>query len=206
MATRFIAVFATALVLIAIFQLFFRYQYIEQYLKLGESSGTRITRIDRLTGASCVMPCTYAPARTTPAPATTNPEPTATPQMQDQADAKIIDYLRHTVVIPLAAEQRTRYRWRIMGHYTPSGQEESGRAVVGTPEPDANIYSHWESAITPEGKFYVRLVCYCDSTGSGWYYEYDPRINEKMEVIGNEVLERKYHLAWQSREKNGVSP
>ena len=40
----------TLIVVAVIFQLFFRYQYIH-------TVGIRITRIDRLTGASCELPC-----------------------------------------------------------------------------------------------------------------------------------------------------
>lgn len=46
---------AALVVVVAMFQLFFRYQYIHTY-------GAEITRVDRLTGQSCEMPCVNAPS------------------------------------------------------------------------------------------------------------------------------------------------
>jgi hypothetical protein len=45
----------------AVFQFFFRYEYIH-------TAGVRITRIDRVTGQSCQLPCAPATPRPTPIP------------------------------------------------------------------------------------------------------------------------------------------
>jgi hypothetical protein len=69
---RFLYAFGALIVLAVIFQLFLRYQYVH-------TVGYSITRIDRLTGASCELPC--APAisnQSTPNPwdAVGRPTPT----------------------------------------------------------------------------------------------------------------------------------
>jgi hypothetical protein len=60
MKRRALYVTGGLIALAVLFQLFFRYQYIH-------TMGVRITRIDRLTGASCELPCepeTWAPVPT----------------------------------------------------------------------------------------------------------------------------------------------
>lgn len=54
---RVVIVLAVAVAIVGIVQLFFRYQYIPETRSAFGVSRTDIVRIDRLTGATCVVPC-----------------------------------------------------------------------------------------------------------------------------------------------------
>lgn len=72
--------------------------------------------------------------------------------------------------------------WIVTAHYTHDGIEEN---PFLTPDPD------------PDDGYPVRVVCYCDKKGSGYYYEatWAPYGTEATEIIGNSVLEHKYGIA-----------
>jgi hypothetical protein len=148
---------------VIVFQLFFRYDYIHTY-------GRSVTKIDRLTGQSCVLPCASTSANSANQPVET----------QANVDAKLIDHLRtvHTYDIT----EQTGHEWKVIGHYSNDGQPDG----LATPDPDAT-----------EGDFPVRLVCYCDAKNTGIYYE--SRVQHgtfsEMIVIGNPILEKRYGIS-----------
>lgn len=154
-----------------VFQFFLRYDYVH----LAEG---RVMRIDRLTASSCYMPC--LPPKPTPMPTETpkpTPVPTRAPIAYDIVDARIIDKMLHNASLYYPPSSQG-YVWRIWGHFTPDGF----RGPMSNPDPFT----------TP-----VRVVCYCNSKWTGWYWESTPAspytlTTSEIEITGNTVLEQKY--------------
>jgi len=149
------------------FQFFFRYTYIH-------TIGANVTRIDRLTGASCDLPCEQV-AQMPPAPIVSS-----TPEAQSDVDARAVDYERRTHSQDMTTPS---YAWKVHGHYTNAGAIESaGDAVVSN---------------SPETDYPVRVMCYCDKNNGGWYFELRRSAYgafSEMMATGNSVLEARYGL------------
>ncbi|HEX3462678.1 MAG TPA: hypothetical protein VHS78_01325 [Candidatus Elarobacter sp.] len=156
-----VAVFTVVGVLLAVaaafgFQIFVRYQYIH--------TGTLVTRIDRVTGRTCVMPC-IAP---TPPP-TAAPTPTP-PSLERQELRAIAQVQRNPQAQRIASRERDGYAWSAV----PAAQAVKRGSVRADDAHDALV------------------VCYCDREGFGWRWEAHLRSSETYYVNDNRVLSDRY--------------
>jgi hypothetical protein len=169
---RGLYIFGAVVLAGAVFQLFFRYEYIHL-------SGAGVMRVDRLTKASCVLPCTEDP---TPEP---TPSEANSSSERINTDAKIINRQREVYRLTY---NDTNSDWKIIGHYAADGTEDPSDSKA-TPD----------SGGTDTTKTYpVRVVCYCDKNNTGYYYEVTSTTYggiEDIEITGNTVLENKYHMS-----------
>jgi hypothetical protein len=156
-----------------LFHWFFRYQYVE--------AGTRVMRIDRLTGASCLMPChRLITALTTPSPGS-----------EVETDAQLVDYMRTTY--GLSHQEDEGEEWRVIGHFDNDGNPEPGFTAKQLDEMQKGLLTP-----PPQTTYSVRVVCFCDGQNVGDYYEVRPTEYgsfSAMEISGNSVLEQKYEIS-----------
>lgn len=144
------------IVVAAIFQLFFRYEYVPQ-------SVATVWRVDRLTGATCRLPCSTKsdvidPDRT--------PAPTA-----DDLNQKAIEYEKHaTAYQSLDGEG---YKWS---------------ASVANPYLDFTDKDKHGNVDT------VRIVCYCDSKGTGYRWEVNTTAMTSRYINDNADLMKRYGI------------
>ena len=187
-----------ALIVVAAgFQLFFRYAYI--------GSGPIVIRIDRVTGASCFMPC-----RPTPAP---SPSPAPSPPTYAEDDQRAIALAqRQTTAIAIEAQHADDgYEWTAKGRYTsdyarvaspepnvfdsdaPTEATPSVPRPYGwiTPTPEPNPFLATDA---PTGPASIRVVCFCSKTGFGWRWEVHLYTREVYEINGNRDLMQRYRL------------
>lgn len=157
------------LVLAAIvaFQLFFRYQY-------EARSGFVLSRIDRLTGEVCVLPCIP-------------PSPTPAPTAEDYAadDQRAIALVRErSDAISLAAANPT-YKWSVSQRYARDGSIDDACSIkLETAAPDPN---------ERHPNCPIRAVWLENDAGHGWAWEVRLNTGEIYAVSGNKILEAKYY-------------
>jgi hypothetical protein len=194
-----------ALIAVALaFQLFFRYQYI--------GTAPIVMRVDRVTGASCFMPC-----RPTPVP---SPKAAPIPPNYAEDDQRAIALAqRQPSAIAIEAQYaNSGYEWTTEGRYT------SDYVYVRSPQPnvfdaptdckpnqnpflaDCNPVSATPDIPRPYGwttpspeptnepPAPVRVVCLCSRKGFGWRWEVHLDTREVYEVDGNRDLEERYGL------------
>jgi len=155
------------LVLVALaFQFFFRYEYVHL-------AGGHVMRIDRVTSTSCNMPCSPAPAATSP-----------------DSDAAVADYGRQSddedqEAISIA--QATPTASNVVANGGPNYKWSSQQAIPFTAKSIPDI-----SVGTPA--FHTRLVCYCDPKGGGWRWEVHTDTRAAYFANDNADLLKKYDL------------
>jgi len=150
---------------ILVFQLFFRFQY-EHLI------GLRVMRIDRLTGASCYLPCLATPSPAPPTPMPSNA------QLEQEAIA-----LARGSALSVTMEHGTGYLWSGQIACTAS----AGGCWVASPPSDPYAPPN------PEQRN-VWLVCWCNSTGYGWRWEVHLDTRAVYSINDNADLLRKYGL------------
>jgi hypothetical protein len=169
------------IVVAAAFQLFFRYQYI--------GSGLAVMRVDRVTGASCVMPCRPAPA--------SSPSPPSPPNYAEDDQRAIALAQRQANAIAIEAQYvNSGYEWTTEGRYTNGYVEVMGNIFDNDL---SNGKVDWQKVklSTPSEEqppAPVRVVCFCSKKGSGWRWEVHLDTREVYEVNGNRDLEERYGL------------
>jgi hypothetical protein len=162
--SRVLLVVASVVAAGMIFQLFLRYQYV--------GSGVLITRIDRLFGTSCTMPCLP-----TPRP---RPTPRATPENLTASDNEAIQLARSFGESAQSYERYfPTYDWTVVSRYTNSYIQQQG------------------SETAPSEPVPIREICYCKSLGgsegySGYYYEVHLDTGRVFTILGNRTLEERY--------------
>lgn len=155
---------------ILVYQLFFRYQYIER------SYG--ITRIDRLSGTSCRLPCTPTPA---------TPEPT--PFRPETEDAAAIELAKAASGASYLESLHPDYEWyvieitnstadRVYSYYDPEKKQ-----FTTTPDPEST--DDYRDIRT-------RLICLCNKKAWGYHWEVDMQNSAVYRVEGNGTLEAKW--------------
>lgn len=158
------------------FQFFFRYQYIKE--------GAVVMRVDRVTGASCALPCIkFDP----------NSIPTPQPQSLTIGDTRAIQDARNQYdAISLINQWSSSnvYEWRIDGQYDNEYQaynpflvSKDGQAIKSDGSPATNM------------DYPIREVCYCNSKDAGWRWEVHLDTGEVFRIDGNANLEARYHLS-----------
>jgi hypothetical protein len=179
------------LVVVALcFQLFFRYDY--EHL-----NSNRILRIDRVTQASCDMPCVPRPA----------PAPTATPIPYDDADAyRIISDTfdrRNEQAVELAkaapdAKQMVayfsgaEYQWSASRDPDYAGFLQYTKPLEkGSAAFDSSAYDWYRQRTIKSSPV---LVCFCNRKGDGRYWEVHLDTGHVYSVTDNADLGRKYGL------------
>jgi hypothetical protein len=138
------------IVLGIIFQLFFRYQYLQD-------GRAHVIRIDRLTRTSRYLPC-LPPAFAAPP----SPHDIA---LEDQRAVQLVKlYARPSFSTrAFGMYDLSTYRWTVSGRYPGSCVEEHTRNLM-----DEIVNGH--SYRLPAG-YSVRLVCYCNPKRNGWRYQ-----------------------------------
>lgn len=162
--------------LAVIFQLFFRQQYIVT---------SRYTiRVDRITGASCFMPCL---------PTATPVPPTPTPSDEEFEQNAILLVEGDSTANAITTEKNgSRYRWTAT---------VACHASVSCGPPSLPLwYSRVGLKPTPEQR-QVWLVCWCDSGNYGWRWEVHLDKREVYYVDNNSALMSKYGIV-----ENTTSP
>ena len=155
-----------------IFQIFFRFEYVHQ------STGFTF-RIDRLTQASCVMPCIPAPPTPKPTPfdkdvakydfdtKVSQADEDAIEMVKDRADVRsLIDTYRLSDAV---------YKW----HADPSNPYNDLPQTTSSEKEDVDQ---------------VRLVCYCTTAGFGYRWEAHLGTRMVYYVNDNAELMKKYNL------------
>jgi hypothetical protein len=107
-------------VVVALFQLFFRYEYI--------SGGRLITRIDRLTSSSCTMPCTPEPI------STPRPAPSRVPEAEQDQDALLLVKANAVAEGIVSSTNPSEYKWAVEGRKTADHGNIDWSAAEGSPE------------------------------------------------------------------------
>lgn len=177
MTRKILLALGALLAAIVLFQCFLRYQYV--------GAGARVTRIDRLTGASCILPC----ARAVPAS-------TETPGDATDVDARLVDYMRTT--FDLSHPEDNAHEWKIVDHYDDQGNREQGLTLDQVKALPKGLTPIRRDAASDEQRYSIRIVCFCDASNVGDYYEVRPTQYgsfSAMEITGNSVLEGKYGLS-----------
>src|ERR1700681_16095 len=137
------------------FQLFFRFQYVR--------AGTVVTRVDRLSGRTCVMPCLPTPAPVAPTP---SPSPPSLDHQEQRAIAQVQSNPRTQRLIGSAGDG---YAWSAV----PAAQAVK-RGAAPADAGDAFV------------------VCYCDNYGFGWRWEAHIQSAETYYANDNKVLRERY--------------
>ncbi len=168
-----------ALAVLAAFQLFLRYEYV--------SGGDRVTRIDRLTGASCQLPCT-------PAPPTPKPTPFDRAAALRQFDGAFAEQTQAAISAAQAygqsiAETEGGADWKW-------GMDSINDPSLATRARDARNAVATDRAVPADAlqQTAVRLVCFCDDRGSGYRWEVNTLSDRVSFVNDNADLTKRYHL------------
>jgi hypothetical protein len=170
---RLVFIGLAAVAIILVFQFFFRYQYIH-------TVGIEVLRVDRLTGASCVLPC--LPPTPTPVPTV---KPTPPPHYLSNEDQRAIAYAKahNTSDLRYSASYFNKdpddFKWSVSGRYKNDGTPQSFDAYVSSVSSTA---------------YPVRLVCFCDSKDWGWRWEVHLDTGEVYDVGDNADLRLKYGI------------
>jgi hypothetical protein len=172
---------AFIILLVAIFQFFLRFQYIQD----GHNS---VVRVDRLSGSSCVMPC--VPPSPTPAPTPYN-KYAAESLFEDKYSLLKQHAIELTKNSPEAASivesHDNSYEWN-----ASNGFDDFWIDIMNiTPKPNATEAPAPSSITTPNP---VILVCYCDKKDKGWRWEAHADTGQVFFANGNFDLEKKYGL------------
>jgi len=170
------------LVVAAAFQLLLRYQYV--------GSGP-VMRIDRVTGASCFMPCrptsppSAIPAKSPPNYAADDQRAIALAQRQPSA-------------VALEAQYANRgYEWTTEGRYTSDYVLMLDWSKYGGTKPaPTDIFDSNPGGERPQGELPapIREVCFCSKKGFGWRWEVHLDTREVYEIDGNRDLEKRYGI------------
>lgn len=181
-----------------VFQVFLRYQYIPR--------GYVITRVDRLNGTVCNMPCTPIPPST--------PKPLPTFEDLTIGNSRAIELIKarsDASSITSYFNDRT-YEWKVEHEYSTgygedfsvvgfvysiinSAKGSNGRYTFPTMAPNAAQFAPRASNATPYPLHYpIREVCYCNKKGWGWRWEVHLDTGEVFRVDGNTELENRYHI------------
>jgi hypothetical protein len=150
--TRLLTLGGAVVVVAAVFQLFFRYQYIPD-------RGI-IQRIDRISGNVCVMPCT--------------PAPTATPYDMVSVGAELGDKYQLLKERAIRLAQQTEIGRSVDGthegfSWTASNFLDDILTIYSTPAPNATPIPVPHAVPTLEPDL---VVCYCDKKNDfGWRWD-----------------------------------
>ena len=175
---RALGVAGGLIVLAAVFQLFFRYEYL--------GSGRALMRIDRVTGGSCFMPC-----RPTPPP---SPSPAQSPPNYAADDQRAIALAqRQLSAVAVEAQGNTNgYEWATYGRYTSNYALLEGTTDWEAVKAGGNPLIVPTKA--PSGPAPVRVVCFCSKKGAGFYWEVHLDTREVYQIDGNRDLEKRYGM------------
>jgi hypothetical protein len=161
--------YATAALVLAgiAFQVFLRYTYVKQ--------NAYVTwRVDRVTGASCVLPC-----EGTPSPTAQPSVDSAVLKAQYEEKVDIVKQRAIALAKPAASVivySHPDYTWRTEGiDFGAVAAEATGFSPDSKPDP-------------------VRLVCYCNAKGFGWRWEVHTDTREVFSVNDNTDLMKKYGI------------
>jgi hypothetical protein len=175
---------AAVVAAVVLFQFFGRYSYTYYH-------GVAIQRMDRLTGEICRVPC--VPPTPTPIP---TEAPTPNLELEDQRAIELVEYRRDALARVAEIVQQSNaqeYRWRVLGRYTNSGEQQRQGLDVEAFERDNGIAEPMPTH--PYPKIYpVRVVWYA-SQRHGYAWEAHLDTNEVFSVSGNAALEAKYYGA-----------
>jgi hypothetical protein len=149
--TRALVISTVIIIIVVVFQLFFRYQYV--------GSGRDLMRVDRLTEASCFMPCAL-PTRAAPKigkPALELIEIPGVPELRDerQDNLRAWDILRQNPAYETYADRARDAYWAPVGIYVGGPFDASGKLHS---ESDVHVYPY-------------RLVCICNENNRGYWFE-----------------------------------
>ena len=150
---RWLITLAVMVVVVAGFQLFFRYQYIPD-------RGV-IQRIDRVTGTACVMPCTPPP-----------PAPTITPYDDLTVTAELGDKYQLLKERAIRLAQQTEIGRNVDGAHagyvwSATNFWDDVITIYSTPAPNATPIPVPRAVPTLEPAL---DVCYCDKKSFGWHW------------------------------------
>ncbi|MBC5806227.1 MAG: hypothetical protein ACR2KS_04610 [Candidatus Eremiobacter antarcticus] len=178
-----------ALVVFAVcYQLLFRYQYFHL-------AGGTVMRVDRLSGASCNLPCVTNP---TPSPAPTN----ALAYLIDSPDDLDSEKVR---AVDLVREKGDRQYLVGIKNEKPTNEWKAdwarGEIRMATPNPKSAFkkieamldQDNYLKALKHTSK-HTYLVCYCNTKGAGWQWEAHLDTRELFFVGDNADLSLKYGL------------
>jgi hypothetical protein len=202
------------------FQLFLHYQYVHL-------AGGYVMRIDRLTGSACYMPCVASPSETAAQPSATSTlfnwrDMAASYALESsQQDQRAILLAKATAgAAAIVAREPTGYSWRAK---TTDGSAQAGLRIIGegrdpagtlrqeirrafsssTSSPD-EAAREWRDnpPFDPHSpQFQTKIVCYCDSTGTGWRWEVHVDTGDVFFVNDNPDLVKKY---WMTNSPNSA--
>jgi len=178
-----------------LFQFFFRYQY--EHL-----AGGQVMRIDRVTGSSCYMPCIPPTPGPTPSPPNYLNSGADYKRESDNQDQEAISLAKETATADQVVEPGSKYSW------SATTTDDDGKVALATiakygnawATPDPSDTNGWDRAFmtTPppvtSASFQTKLVCYCDSKGSGWRWEVHTDTRAVYYANDNADLAKKYDL------------
>jgi hypothetical protein len=181
--------FGAVVLWLVLYQGFFRYAYTMK-------DGYAVKRYDRLTGTTCGIP-ECLPATPTPVPKPTVFDPVVSygevkARMQHEA-RQAVDMVKKTEFGQelMHSPDAKKFVWTVeLADSTAGGvfvlhDPKDKNAIPVTP-------SYIESLKNPAYK--VKLVCFCDKTGSGFRWEVNLNKKTLAYVNDNPVLEKKYGL------------
>ena len=175
----FVGVVCLVLMALVGFQVFLRYQYVQ--------AGDHVTRIDRVTGASCQLPCT-------PPPPTPAPTPFDKAQALREFDTAFSEQTQAAISAAQAygqsiaeTEGGSDWKWGIDAVNDPT---------LATRARDARASVADDRAVPAAAlqQTAVRLICFCDDRGSGYRWEVNTLTDRVTFVNDNADLTKKYHL------------
>jgi hypothetical protein len=138
------------------FHVFFRYQYVR--------AGAVLSRVDRLSGRTCVMPCL-------PTPEPAAPKPTQSPPS-----------LEHQVQRAIAQVQSNPTARQVVASTGGAGYEWSAVPAAGAITNGAHFADEADAFV----------VCYCDRDGFGPRWEAHLQSSETYYANDNKILRERY--------------
>lgn len=191
MGRRVAAIASGVIALALLFQLFFRYQYIH-------TVGNAVMRVDRVTGATCYLPCLPP----TPVPKET---PTESPAVREQHSRDAISLVKASASRQVVTNDTVNsYEWsadQAMFHVSKDyvdiacgfAGEPSPTAAERKKDPNAGFDVYWQTLTrcVPETQYYVS---YSKQNGHGWFWEVHLDTRQVYYILDDKDLMFKYGL------------
>jgi hypothetical protein len=176
MLSRNLKVIGAVIGVVILLQLFGRYSY-TNYHRVA------LERIDRLTGGVCRLPCIPPTPMPPPTPFDASAAADEYKNESEQQDQDAILLAKAASTAAGMQSDDSKYAWSAKLASEEQVRQGGFIAWATTTPPPAN-----------SANFATRLVCYCDSKGSGWQWEVHIDTNAVYYINDNADLMKKYGL------------